>query len=380
MPKPFLYIIASLGLLLSWPTYAVWFEASGQAVVENGNKQVARQRATQEAIKQTLLFSGAKVSSVQQMANGLLKDERFEVRSSGEVSSIELIDELYHDGYVTVTVRADIFAQNSACLSSDYQKSIVTTWYPIRNKQQATAGALYELGRPLAEKLQAEFSQYARNAKIRQLEPYYFSADNKEQAILLAQKTGSQFVLLGQITDMGMQESGASGLKFWQDNYPTRHFTLNVHLINGITGAVVLDENFSTHAAWDFDLYASVDVNSQSFWRSAYAANIGSLLQGIAQKIDESVSCLPAYGRILQVDNDQLRVNIGSSQGVKQGDSLTLFQMSQFYDSQGQLHSQYQIHPFKVIVTQVFTDTAVLKAEDNAPLANIQANDFVARR
>jgi hypothetical protein len=380
MPKPFLNTIAALTLVLTWPSHAVWFEASGQAVVENGNKQVARQRATQEAIKQTLLFSGAKVSSVQQMANGLLKDDRFEVRSSGEVSSIELIDELYHDGYVTVRVRADIFAQNSTCLSSDYQKSIVTTWYPVRNKQQATVGGLYELGRPVAEKLQHEFSQYARNAKIRQLEPYYFSADNKEQATLLAQKAGSQFVLLAQITDMGMQQKESSGLKFWQDNYPTRHFTLNVNLINGITGAVVLDENFSTHAAWDFDLYENVDVNSQSFWQSAYAANISSLLQGIAQKIDDSVSCLPAYGRILQVDNDQLRVNFGSSQGVKQGDTLTLFQMSQFYDNQGQIHSQYQIHPFKVIVRQVFTDSAVLTAVDNAPLANIQANDFVARR
>lgn len=370
----------ALPLLVCWPSYAVWFEASGQAVIEGGNKQVARQRATQEAIKQTLLFSGAKVSSVQQMANGLLQDDRFEIRSAGEVNSIELIDEVFQDGFITVTVRADIFAQDTKCQASDYQKSIVTTWYPLRSKQQAAAGGLYDLGRSVAEKLQSEFAHFARYSKIRQLEQFYFRAQTKEQVPQLAQKSGSQFVLLAEISDISIQQPKSSGLMFWQDNDPIRHFNLHVNLINGITGAVVLDENFNTKSSWNFDLHDSIDVNSQNFWSSAYGSNITGLLQDITQKVDESISCMPAYGRILQVNNQQLRVNIGSSQGVKQGDQLTLFQMNQFYDTLGRLHNQYQIHPAAVKVIEVYTDSAVLVSADDSPLANIQANDFVARR
>ncbi|MFT5313041.1 MAG: hypothetical protein ACI8Z9_001525, partial [Paraglaciecola sp.] len=65
-----------ISALCCFPVHSIWFEASGQAVIKNGNKEVARQRATQEAIKQALLFAGASVDSVQHMANGLLQDDR----------------------------------------------------------------------------------------------------------------------------------------------------------------------------------------------------------------------------------------------------------------------------------------------------------------
>ncbi len=43
---------------------AVWYEATGQAVVRNGDKETARHAATQEALKQAMLFAGASVHSV----------------------------------------------------------------------------------------------------------------------------------------------------------------------------------------------------------------------------------------------------------------------------------------------------------------------------
>ena len=112
---------------LSCSVQAIWFEASGQAVINQGNKQQARQQATQEALKQVLLFSGASVSSVQKMANGLLQDDRFEIRANGDVDAIELIDEHYDGDIVTVSIRADIFPSKNQCQAADYQKSMVTT-------------------------------------------------------------------------------------------------------------------------------------------------------------------------------------------------------------------------------------------------------------
>ncbi|MDU0355750.1 FlgT C-terminal domain-containing protein [Paraglaciecola aquimarina] len=40
----------------------------------------------------------------------------------------------------------------------------------------------------------------------------------------------------------------------------------------------------------------------------------------------------------------------------------------------------YQLHPEKVRVTQVFAQTSVVVSDKGVPLANIQPNDFVARR
>jgi hypothetical protein len=62
-----------------------------------------------------------------------VEDDRFEIRASGEVNNIELINEIYNDDYVTVSIRADIFPQFALCSASDYIKNIVTTWYNFKN-------------------------------------------------------------------------------------------------------------------------------------------------------------------------------------------------------------------------------------------------------
>jgi len=88
---------------------AVWYEATGQAVVRNGDKETARHAATQEALKQAMLFAGASVHSVAKLTNGLLKNEEMTIRSAGEVEQLELVDEVYSGDVITVSIRADIF-------------------------------------------------------------------------------------------------------------------------------------------------------------------------------------------------------------------------------------------------------------------------------
>lgn len=65
-----------LGLLFSWQTSAAWFEAQGQALIANSDRTAAKQRATEEAIRQALMFAGASVQSVQTLTNGLLQQDR----------------------------------------------------------------------------------------------------------------------------------------------------------------------------------------------------------------------------------------------------------------------------------------------------------------
>ena len=372
-----------ISLLCCFPAHSIWFEASGQAIIKNGNKDVARQRATQEAIKQALLFAGASVDSVQHMTNGLLQDDRLEIRASGEVNSIELIDEVYQDGFITVSVRADIFPQEVQCRASDYQKKIVTAWYPLKHQQQGAVGTMYDFGRVVADKLQQAFKQTSQYSQIKRVEPYYHYpeiAAGKKQALSLARKVNAQYVLFGEITEFAVEQQKSSALEFWNDDQSSRTFSLNIDLYNGTTGDVIMQQQHSINTAWDFDLHQKVGTNSQALWHSPFGLGVNSLLQDVAQQIDQSLSCLPAYGQVLQVSNGQLTVNIGSVDGVHKGDHLTLFQLSQFYDSQGKIHQQFNLHPAKVTVSQVFAQTAIVISASELPLANIQANDFVARR
>ncbi len=370
-------------ICISLPSFAIWFEASGQAVVIKGDKPAARERATQEALKQALLFAGASVSSVQTMANGLLEQDNFEVRSSGEVQSIELIDEIYQGDIVTVSIRADIFPQTNQCSASDYKKSIVTAWFPIVKRQQASAGNLYGFGKTLANRLKLTSVTHAKYSIIDSVHPLYINSvgqNAQSQAMQLARLTNSQFVLLAQIDEFGVEQQSGSRIKFWKEPKVDRNLTLDVSLYDGISGERVMQKVLAINTPWQFNLHKSINPDSQALWQSHFGLASQDLLETIQEQVDKTVSCLPAYGRIINITSEQLTINLGKMHGVKQGDTLTLFQMKQVIDNHHQSFVQYSLHPEKVVVTQVFPDTAQLKSENGAPLANIQPNDFVARR
>jgi hypothetical protein len=370
-------------LVSSRSALAIWFEATGQAVIHNGEKQAARHQATQEAIKQALLFSGASVKSIQSLTNGLLEDDRFEIRASGEVNNIELIDEIYHDDFVTVSIRADIFPQEVLCSASDYKKNIITTWYNINKRQQAAVGNLYDFGKVLAEKIQQETKSHATYSVIHRVEPYYLSPPDKEKkstAFSLAKKTDAQYVLFGEILEFGVETSKASGMAFWKSDQSKRNLTLSFSMYDGNTGEMVFQNTQQMSALWDFDAHKSVYSNSRQLWDSTFGLETEKLIQSAVKAIDESVSCLPAYGRVLNVAGESLSINIGKHNGVKRGDKLTLFQVYQFFDAKNSPHTQFRLHPEEVVVRQVFAETAVVASVTGAPLANIQPNDFVARR
>ena len=149
---------------------------------------------------------------------------------------------------------------------------------------------------------------------------------------------------------------------------------------DGNTGAQVFKKNQGITSNWEFDTHENLDPSSSRLWRSEFGKQVTSLLQDLTNEIDEVLSCLPAFGRVLNVSNEQISINLGQQSGLRKGDQLTLFQMSQFFDTRGKLHQQYQLHPELVTVTQVFTNTATITSLSGAPLVNIQANDFVARR
>lgn len=370
--------------LLSAPiAHGVWFEASGQAVVYNDNKQQAREKATQEAITQSLLFAGASVNSVQHMANGLLEDDRFEIRANGEVNKIELIDELYSDDIVTISIRADIFPQESRCHAADYKKNIVTAWYPLAHQYQATTGSLFSIGEVVPRMLQSEMNNYARHARFKYIQPGYISmqdANHIQPLMQLAREHNSQFVLIGEIRDISVETRDGSYLTFWKDTTPQRHFSLQFSLFDATTGSAILTRTAGSSAEWGFDLHDAVDPQSQQFWQSDYGSNIRQVLQNVTQQLDEALGCLPAYGRILRVRNDQLSVDIGKMDGVKVGDVLNVFQMQQQFDPMGMPVYQYKIHPIEVKVSRVYQNSSVLTPMGDQPLANIQANDYVVRR
>ena len=72
-------------LWLTLPVHAQWFTTVGSAPITDGDVDQAREQATQEALRQAMLQAGASVSSIQNLSNGALTRDLFQIRSNSEV-------------------------------------------------------------------------------------------------------------------------------------------------------------------------------------------------------------------------------------------------------------------------------------------------------
>lgn len=362
---------------------SAWFSATGQAVVINGDTSGARIEATEEAIKQALLFAGASVTSVQQMTNGLLMDDQLEIRSTGEVNTIQLIDEIFQDGIITVSIRADIFAQEASCSAADYTKKISTTYFPIRFAAQASDGQVQGLGEVTALKFKDMMDKLTPTMTISHIEPYVFAWQNLDaegHAKSLAAKTNTQFVLSIVIDDISVQRFEASAFNPFKGSSSVRSFNFSLSLINGANGQAVYTQQYESVSPWNYAFNKSVDVSSQAFWRDGYGRNMRKMLQKSITDLEEFAMCQPTMGRVLAVANNQLQINLGRSHQVQAGDELNLFTVKQVTDTFGQQYKQFDLHPTKLVVRNVYTDTAMVEAADRSLLGNVQPNDYVSRQ
>ena len=146
-------LTALLLLFLAINCHAQWYESTGQAQIRDGDKNSAKARATEDAIKQALVYAGASVSSLQSVADGLITQDQLKVRAHGEINNIELIDETYSDDFVSVTVRLDIFPNDTQCFSSDFKKSVAITQTQFSNREDALHGQIFDINKAFSEKL-----------------------------------------------------------------------------------------------------------------------------------------------------------------------------------------------------------------------------------
>ena len=382
-------ILATSLLLATITCNAQWYEAQGHASTAERSVEIARAKAMENALKKALLVAGANVSSIQQVVNGLLTQDQINIRASGNVNSIELIDELHHDNLITVTIRADIFPKEKQCFALDYKKSILLTKSHLMQRQQANIGKIYQIDSAIIRHLNKKItnsSSYSSGklllkstTEFSRLNTSFNEEKIKQLVISLADTSESQYVLFSEINDVSFQEQSTNAWKVWQQSTYPRNFDFTLYLYNGFNGEQVWQKSYQNAAVWDFNRRKNVDVNTTTFWQSAYGNMINSLLEKIANDIDDNVMCEPSEGKIVQVQGNEITINLGKHHGVKVGDEFTLLHSSNFISQQGKHYVSYNISPFKVKVTKLTTQSATASTVDNSLLGNIQINDLAVR-
>ncbi len=375
--------------LISCPSFAQWYEAKGHAYVTNDNNKVARTKAIENALKKALLVAGASVSSVQQVVNGLLTQDEINIRASGSVNSFELIDETYSDNLITVTIRADIFAQERQCFSADYRKSLLITKSHIKSREQANIGSIYQLDNVLVKKLSNKINQEGLylDTKLALKNSSEFSRYNdslqaekiKNITMSLADMTDSQYILFSEIEDISFKNQKNNGWQFWQEDQYDRHFNFSVYIYNGTNGELIFSNSYQNSSPWTFTKRAQVDVNSESFWQSQYGTTINQTLNEVITDIDDNMMCQPTRGKIVKVSGNEIVINLGSKHGVKIGDEFSLLHVKNFNSFAGKKYAGFNVSPFTVKITQVSRESAKAVTPENQVLDNIQLQDLAVR-
>jgi hypothetical protein len=383
---PLQALLLSLLLLCSGNIHAQWVEATGTAEVRHGNKAEAKNQAVQNAVKDALMFAGASVTSVQKVTDGLLTQDDFMVSSHGSIQQLELVDEIHQQGMISVTIRADIIAEEKQCFSSDFLKSVAITQFRLVNREQAKIGGLYNIGKLFSKRLYRQMHEEGMSLLPR---PWYQQKINSQSSFdqyyddefkvvdTIGQSSESQFVLVGQITDLSFGDQVGSDYTFWANKATERYFAADMMLYNTSTKEQIYREQFETVGDWNLDTRRMADINGRKFWQSNYGAAVDRLIDKVKTSIEDVLHCQPLQGKIVRVQNNQIQFNLGTDHGVSKGQLFSIIHQSHFVNQNGKHLPRFVISPYQVKVVDVYTKTAVANSVNDELLGNIQTTDHV---
>ena len=373
-------------LILSFSSMAQWYEATGEAQIRYGDIKSAKNRAIQDAVKQTMLFSGANVASIQKLSKGLLVDEQIQIHTQGAVNAIEVVDEKRTGDTLSITIRADIFPTEKSCYSSDFGKKLAITQFPIQHWEQAKIGGVYKLEKTVPQKL-LKMLKSGSNAiyPVPWLDKKIsvdidFEQQGKVRYNLIdtvATQANTQFVLFGRITDISMGEQ-LNTMSFWQDDKFERYFGIDIQIANALTHEVLYQNSFHSEADWTYPLRQEVQVNSRLFWQSEYGHNIERTLSDIRDDIFAALTCQQLQSKILAIqDGDRIQLNLGRAQGITIGQEYRISYRADIIDDRGNLLTNFVISPYRVKITQVHENYSIAESLDADFMSNVQINDVV---
>ncbi|NRA70800.1 MAG: flagellar assembly protein T N-terminal domain-containing protein [Gammaproteobacteria bacterium] len=376
-----LFYFIVLALSFSTHANAAWFESKGQAKIHNGNTEIARNNAVQDALRQALLYAGANINSVQQITNGLLTSDRFEIRTVGSVRNLQLVNERHRDGFVTVTIRADIIAEAAQCEAANFSKTLVITQFPLLDRQQAITGAIFELGQAVTTQFSNKIKYMKGQITVTQVLPLQqwqqnaisYTAINK-----ISRSHHAQYVLMADITDISFHPVTTKWLGLIS-NSPQRQFNLNVALYDGINGEKIWAKQYQTTAPWHYQKQAQVNVHGQAFWQAPYGLAIVNQLSQIYNDLNDQLNCEKLSGTIVKVDGDKYIINLGSNQGLKIGQTLSVTHQGNFTDVDGNTLPMTQLSGAKLKIIQLGRYQLTAQATNPAEAGAIQIRDRVIK-
>jgi len=364
---------------------AQWYQAQGQAVIVNDDREQAHQHAVRDAVKQALLFAGASVSSLSQIDSGILTRDQLSVEAKGEIQDLQVLDQHIEGTRLTVTINVDVVAAKNQCQASRYAKSVLVTRFQLSNREQAVSGGLFQLGSRVAERLHNELSRQPERFDTRNwldlnlaIAPESSDPQNRTRMQMkgLARQHDSQFVIAGRIDDISLSGHTAGGLLGWFKP-KTRMFDADIWLFNGITGDTVSRWSYRISADWEYAPGEQVDLAGAGFWNKQYGQAIQQVIEQAHTDLEQALECQPLQGWVIRTDFPDLQINLGARNGLQPDEHLTIWHDAAYIDQDGHVRNHMQASDSRFKVSALFPHHAQLEPLDPYPYVSVQLHDIV---
>ncbi|TMO21167.1 flagellar assembly protein T N-terminal domain-containing protein [Pseudoalteromonas sp. S4741] len=367
-------------------THAQWYESTGHAVIQNSDIPGAKAAAIKDAITQALVFSGARVSSVQTLVDGVLTQDQLKISSQGEIQKIELVSENRSSDEFAITLRLDIFAQTEQCPQSNFNKFIAVTQSQLTNREQARMGQIFDINKAVSKNIYTSLQKSKMSAipvayfnKAIKVDTYFNQQHDYSNSQLeeISSRSNAQYVLLSQITSLSTSDKLNSDYAFWQDESYQRHYQIEFSLFNGTTYEPLWQNSYQSQAIWPFEKTAIIDVNSNRFWQSPFGQSISDINQTLSYDLQAAMACLPTQGKIMHMENNKLVINLGKAHGLEEGQLLSIAHHNYLTDAQGNTMPHTITTLNRIRIEQLYQHSAIAVSINDQPLPGVQINDIV---
>lgn len=379
--------LISLSLtLLSMSVQAEWIEASGEAMIINGNIAQAREEAINQAVSYATLNTGIRISSEQQTTNGNLTQSSFAINRNAQAISIQLVNERIQGQRIYVSLRLDLNEDpTQQCPNGQLKAAILIPQAQIKDRTQLRYGQLLGFEEIISEKLSHNIDSYSStsfshlHAKER-LDITQDLVDIRGYRLpnWLSEITDSQYILQPQIIDISTDQVKSTFLGIW-DEAPQRQFQFKLNLYHGISGEEVWSKSYSTSAPWEFEEQAVVSPNSERFWRSAYGRNINQLMQQATQDLDSTLNCRPLLGQVVSRQADRIILNLGRKHGIRVNDKFQVVLQQNLPDRLNEMRPVATKSRSTVKIEQVSEESSTAVLVDQNAVYNVQINDIAIK-
>ncbi|MGX9461041.1 flagellar assembly protein FlgT [Shewanella sp. A14] len=375
------------GLLMTMAVSAEQIEVTGKAKIVNGDIDKAREDAISQALNYASLKAGVNFSSEQQVNQGRLTQDTFQIQRMGSASNVELMSEMISQHTITVVLQLELSEQapNAQCKSQSLKAAIMLPQAYLQERAQLRYGQLANFEQRITEHLGKIINAQSRYSFARLHADE--KIDNTNQLVnfkgyripsWLGEITDSQYLLQPEIIDISTEPPQSSYLGLVDDD-PIRQFIVKLTLYHGISGEVVWSESFATSAPWEFERQEVVSPANQRFWRSSYGQAISDILQQSVMSLDQQLNCRPLLGQIVARQGDRIIINLGRKNGVKMGDKFQIVLQKNIPDRFNAMRAIATKSRANVVIEQVTEDssTAIFDGIDSAD--NIQVNDIAIK-